>query len=224
MQATGFIKGDYDKWPELQEWAIGNDNLIKHPASWPVVLPGHDVSGWTPNPFYVRGAEGRYWDASSLVGLERQSNARGLATADVDGDGDLDLAVANQWEASYVYINEARESGAFLGLHLNLVRDASGASSHLGHPIGPEDGWPALGATVKVTKPDGATLLRFVDGGNGHSGDSAAQIHVGLGEFTGSDPLKVEVRWRDASAQIQNANFKLHTGWHTVLLPFGMET
>ena len=35
LQATGFIKGDTYRWPELQELAMGNDELLSNPSSWP---------------------------------------------------------------------------------------------------------------------------------------------------------------------------------------------
>ena len=99
LQATGFIRGSVNRWPELHELAMGNDTLLSNPSVWPRFQPGTQLS---PGRlfFFVRGAGGRYEDLSNDVGLERAQITRGLAIADVDNDGRLDFAVANQWESS----------------------------------------------------------------------------------------------------------------------------
>ncbi len=40
LQATGFVKGEINRWPELQELALGNDELLHKPQSWLRVQPG----------------------------------------------------------------------------------------------------------------------------------------------------------------------------------------
>jgi len=45
LQATGFVKGDIDRWPELQELATGNDELLARASSWPRLKDGDDLSG-----------------------------------------------------------------------------------------------------------------------------------------------------------------------------------
>ena len=121
MQATGFVNGAKNRWPELQELAMGNDALLHLPGCWPHVRQGDDLSGHSSIPFFVRSGSGRYVDLSrETSGSMSPQVSRGIATADVDGDGDLDFAVANQWEASYFYRNDAPSCGSFLGLHLLL--------------------------------------------------------------------------------------------------------
>ena len=45
LQATGFKRGKVDRWPELQELATGNDELLRHPESWPRFQHDDDLSG-----------------------------------------------------------------------------------------------------------------------------------------------------------------------------------
>src|SRR5262249_31472405 len=45
VQAVGFVKGATDRWPELQELAMGNDALLHDPRNWPRFAPGDDPSG-----------------------------------------------------------------------------------------------------------------------------------------------------------------------------------
>ena len=45
LQADGFVKGNIDRWPWLQEMAMTNDDLLSNPAMWPNVGPGDDIAG-----------------------------------------------------------------------------------------------------------------------------------------------------------------------------------
>ncbi len=216
LQATGFVRGEVNRWPELHELAMGNDELLRDPRSWPRFQSGDDLSGHDSNPFFVRSESGRYVDVAANVGLENPQVSRGLATADVDADGDLDLAVANQWDVSYFYLNEAPEPGEFLGLHLRLPVDgASRTIAHAGHLAG---GRPAIGASAVVHLPDGRKLTAQVDGGNGHSGKRSPDLHFGLGDLQAGTRVQVDVWWRDADGQVQQEVLQLSPGWHTVLL------
>ncbi|MDY6785180.1 MAG: CRTAC1 family protein [Cyanobacteriota bacterium] len=201
LQATGFAKGEVNRWPELHELAMGNDQLLSNPKSWFRFQVGDDLNGNQPNPFFVQGSDGRYYNLAQELGLNRPQVTRGIATADVDGDGDLDFAIANQWDTSYFYRNESQNSGAFLELRLQQL-----------------SGSPAVGAIAKVSLPNGQKLIARVDGGNGHSGARSPELHFGLGEVNVESQLPVEVQWRDTEGQARQASFNLSSGVHTVLL------
>ena len=219
LQATGFMRGAVNRWPELHELAMGNDQLLHHPRSWPRFQPGDDLSGHTHNPFFVRAQDGRYYDLASELGLDQLQVSRGIATADVDGDGRLDFAVANQWDTSYFYHNESANAGAFLGLHLLLpLKELAQTSVHSGHPWIDLKGRPALGAFATVYLPDGRRLVAQVDGGNGHSGKRSTDLHFGLGQLSPNSMLRVELRWRDPDGQVHQETLRLSPGWYTVLL------
>jgi hypothetical protein len=221
VQAVGFVKGNVDRWPELQELAMSNDRLLNHPRSWPQFQPGDDLSGHQHNAFFVRAKDGRYYDLAVELGLGEPHVSRGIAVADVDGDGALDFVVANQWEPSYFYHNESKGRGEFLGLHLLLPLDANNAGktwARPGHP-GPDTlGRAAIGATATVYLPDGRRFVSQVDGGNGHSGKRGPELHFGLGTTQVNQPLRVEIRWRDAGGQVTSKTLSLAHGWHTVVL------
>jgi hypothetical protein len=223
IQATGFLKGRIDRWPELHELAMGNDALVRHGGAWPSFAPGDDLSGHAHNPFFVRGASGRYFDLAPDLGLDEPYVTRGIATADVDGDGDLDYAIGNQWERSLFYRNDRADDGrVFLGLNLVLPTggDPGDVAVRPGHPR-PGDGRPAIGAAVTVRRPDGGRLVGQVDGGNGHSGVRSPQLHFGLGVVADDTPVRVEVRWRDATGAPRSASLELTPGWHTLVLGSG---
>lgn len=206
LQAVGFLKGEVNRWPELHEVAMGNDQLLAIPGSWHRLTSGDDLSGQDHNPFYVRAKDGRFYDLAPEIKLGRSQVTRGIATADVNGDGKVDFAIANQWDTSFFYLNQARETNGFLGLRLRLpVADANLSR-------------PAIGAYVQVKTPDGRSQVSFVDGGNGHSGRRSPDVQFGLGKLSPDADLLVEVRWRDEKGQVRQQEFNLKSGWHTILL------
>src|SRR2546430_2062538 len=182
VQALGFIAGDTNRWAELQELAMGNDELLRHPGAWPVFRPGVDIAGHQRNPFFVRDRSGRYVDIAADLGLANPGVSRGIAIADVDHDGRPDAAIANQWAASTFLHNTGPRRG-YLGLQL-LLPTAHGPAR------------PAIGAPVPVVKPDATTLRQQLYPANGHTRVNSPELLLGLGTGTGG-PLSVTVRWRD---------------------------
>jgi hypothetical protein len=221
LQAVGFVRGEVDCWPELQELAMGNDLFLHDPTSWPRFRPGIDLSGRLRNPFFARGADGRFHDVAAELGLAEPGVSRGIATADVDGDGRLDFAVANQWAPSSFYHNESDGRAAFLGLHLRLPLRTDGSVAtrvRPGHPGPDTPGRPAIGAAAIVVLPDGRRLAAQVDGGNGHSGKRSPDLHFGLGPQDPSATLRVDLSWRDGGGRVRRETLNLKPGWHTVQL------
>lgn len=218
IQATGFLKGKINRWPELQSLGTANSEIMHNPKFWPGFKPGDELSGHETNPFFVRAADGRYYDISDKLGLDDPMVSRAIAIADVDGDGRVDYALANQWGPSFFFHNESPNVGAFLGLNLLLPSEPQTLKVRPGHP-GPDTlGRPAIGASVTVRLPDGRQLTAQVDGGSGHAGKRSPQLHFGLGNLPGSTQLEVNIRWRGPGGQVQQRTLSLPTGWHTIQL------
>jgi enediyne biosynthesis protein E4 len=221
VQATGFLKGTTNRWPEGQELAATNDQLLSDPRVWPDYRPGADFSVGDRLYFFARAADGRFYDISHRLGLATPMVTRGIALADVDGDGRLDFAVANQWEPSFLFRNTAPNPGAFLGLHLRLPvgpQTSEKTAVLKGHPRADMPSRPAIGAAVTVHLPDGRRLVSQVDGGSGHSGKRAPDIHLGLGNVEAGALLNVDVRWRGADGKMRSRTLQVTPGWHTVWL------
>lgn len=225
LQATGFMKGNVNRWPELHEVVMGNDQLLRHPRSWPTLQAGDDISGNGHNFFFVRAPDGRFHDIAAQLATDQPLLTRGIATADVDGDGRLDYAVANQWGTSYFYHNESDNPGAFLGIRLRLpvgTGDVVGTRTRVcrerrGATVLPSR--PAIGAEARVFLTGRAPLVQQVDGGNGHSGKRSPDLQFGLGRLAGNQPVSVELRWRDARGTLQRETIQLSPGgWYTILL------
>jgi hypothetical protein len=93
LQATGFIRGDSNRWPELQELGTVHDQLTSNVVlSWPLIKEAADISGRDRNPFFVRAGD-RCVDVSREIGFGEDYVSRGLAVGDVDYDGALDPSV-----------------------------------------------------------------------------------------------------------------------------------
>ncbi|HEV2765904.1 MAG TPA: VCBS repeat-containing protein [Pyrinomonadaceae bacterium] len=222
VQATGLVKGTANRWPDLAQVGGGNDAFVRYQASWPTFLEGSEVDGSYPNPFWVRGPNGRYADLSGNLFPGLKPATRGIAVADVDGNGYPEMVYANFWEDSQFIKNQATGNN-FLGLHL-LLPAANGSpapaptttSVHQGHPTWRE-GTPAVGAFVEVELPDGRRLIRQVDGGNGHSGQRSPEVLFGLGR-TNAANIPVQITWRDQRGLLHRDSLKLAPGYNTVLL------
>ena len=223
IQATGFLKGRVNRWPELQALGTGNDSLMHDPRYWPRFNPGDDVSGDDKAAFFVQASRGRFQNVASLVGIEDGMVSRAIATADVDGDGRLDFAFGNQWSDSYFFRNRSKSAGAFLGLRLLIP--PSGTSTKFtvmegrpGTALGyPALGYPAIGAAAVVHTGE-RKMLSQIDGGSGHSGKKSPELHFGLGPLNSDSTLHVDLTWRDANGHPQSRSVQLKPGWHTVVL------
>jgi hypothetical protein len=218
LQATGFIQGSNNNWPEIQELGTANDVLISSVDSWPRIHYGADLAGRNQNPFFVQVGD-HFVDISKQIGFGESYVSRGIAIADIDLDGRLDMVVSNMWGPATYYHNESPRAGAFLGLHLLLPTGDTDSNATLvreGPPTGEIKGRAAVGAKVTITLPNGRVLTRQVDGGNGHSGKRSPDLHLGLGEVAG--PVQVKIDWRDRFGRVQHKVFRMNAGWYTVLL------
>jgi hypothetical protein len=189
LQAIGFVHGQHSRWPELQELAMGNDELLLHPASWPRVSAGDDISGQDHDRLFLPDANGKFHDVWPRLGLDRETVSRGIATSDVFGDGRLAIVIARQWGPSLFLRNTSRDIGRAIVIDLRVPGAVAGTRA-------------AIGAEARVVVPDNNkhfVVTSVVDGGSGHSGKRAAEIHLGVAQTRENELLDVDVTWRDES-------------------------
>lgn len=204
IQAAGFIQGRRNRWPELQEIAMGNDELLRFPAAWHRFGAGDDLSGHGHDRLLVAGADGRYHDVWPLTGLDRDTVSRAVAVGDVYGDGRLAVAIARQWMPSVFLRNDTPAAGRALVLDLRLPGKVAGTR-------------PAIDAVARVHRRDGKVVAAHVDGGSGHGGRRAPEIHVGLGDAAKDEPLRIEITWRDRAGLHRQVEHRV-PGRHRIVL------
>lgn len=217
-QATGFLKGKTDRWPELHEVAMGNDEVLSDPSVWPRFARGDDLSGHVPNAFFVR-IDGRYYDVAPKVGLADSAVTRGIATGDVDGDGDMDVALANQWEPSFFYENRLDDSNRSVVLRPCLRRQPSrmAGARLLDLTDRPTCRTPAF-VTGRLQRQHRPPIPRQLDLGNGHSGTRSAQLHWGLGEGSEDTERTIQLRWHGPEGTPYRDSIRVQPGSYTLLL------
>jgi hypothetical protein len=206
VQTLGFVKGDIDRWPWLQEMAMTNDDLLSNPAMWPNVQPGDDIAGSQPIAFWARTSSGEFANITKNIGLDVPIPTRGIATADTRGIGALDFAVARQWGPPAFYANQSPNRGNHLTLR--LCRPGVGGTA--------DAMTPAYGAHVLVTTADGRSQVLQLDGGSGHGGKRSFEVRAGLGGDSG--PVSIALRWRDLDGHLHTATQQLTAGTHTLVL------
>lgn len=220
IQATGFIKGEgNDQWPEFQELSF-TSNLIMHFAEvWPRINLGDDISGHQRNPFMVKH-EGRFYDISPELGMSQPRMSRGISIGDVDGDGDQDIVMAHQYEGFHLFRNTASNPGKFIGLRLLQPLDDFNNVfvHHKGLVRRPGLTRTAFGSTATIHFKDGSKQIAHVDGGSGHTSQTAPYIHFGLGKVSGTEVHKIELNWRDRRGKVHRKDVQLAPGWHTIVL------
>ncbi|MDT4987696.1 MAG: enediyne biosynthesis protein, partial [Micromonosporaceae bacterium] len=214
VQADGFVKGDIDRWPWLQELAMANDQLIRNPAMWPKAEAGDDISGRERLAFFARSTDGSHFvNISDDLKLGAPTPTRGIAVGDTTGTGYQDLAIARQWAPPVFFHNEHPAQNDFVGLR--LYRPVAGATS--GQPTGLQlPGTPAYGAVVTFTDRTGRVQLTRLDGGSGHTGKRSFDIFHGLGPS--HDPVTADISWRDLDGRVHTQTLTLKPGWHDLLL------
>lgn len=217
VQATGFVRGHTNRWPELHEIAMGNDELTPFGKAWPRISVGDDLSGHVRNAFFVLGKKGRYLNIAEPLELSRKPlMTRGIAIGDPDGDGDQDMVLANQWQTSTYYNNNSKNKNKYLAL--NIRRVANSQADKLTTVTGRVDvsgTTSVIGAVVKL--PD-LNRIAYIDGGNGHSGDNSKEIHFGLENIPLETAIRVELSWLDMQGKVRRNEMHLNPGIYTIFL------
>ena len=188
-----FADFDNDGWQDLYAvngmLSAGEENYIPVLLNM-ILLPGVDFtdlnswpdignrswSGYQKSKFFQSLGGDLFKEISSSVGLDNDSDGRGVAIADFDNDGLLDIYQTNANQPSLFYRNQSTHAGNWIQLKL----------------IGTDSNRDAIGARITLKAGD-LTLTREVAGGNGYSSQSSTRVHFGIGPASQVDSLRI--RW-----------------------------
>lgn len=203
-QAQGFVSGETNRWPELQELAMSNDSLLPSSPTWLNVQPGDDISGHNPNRLWcLQPQNQKFRDCAPIAGIDNKIPTRAYSVTDYNRDGKPDLLEANQWATSRALKNTSNVQPA-LTLRPELA-------------IGDGKTKEATGAKVRVTATSIGDQYRQLYPANGHTGQSSQDLYIGLGANKTAD--KVTVSWRNQKGKILTHDFSdVSVGFHRLIL------
>jgi len=134
---------------------------------------------------YHNNGDGTFTKVLDSVAVNDVSDSWAAAWGDYDNDGFLDLFVGNFDAANLLYHNNGNDNH---WLKLRLVGSRSNRA--------------AIGAKVRVRATiNGQTFwqMREVSGGDGTMGQDSLHVHVGLGDATNADLVRIE--WPSGTVQ-----------------------
>ena len=134
---------------------------------------------------YHNNGDGTFTKVLDSIAVKDGGDSRAPAWGDYDNDGFLDLFVGNGGEANLLYHNNGNDN-QWIKFRL----------------IGTRSNRAAIGAKVRVrTTINGKSIwqMREVPGGDGLRGQNSLHVHVGLGNATNADLVRIE--WPSGTVQ-----------------------
>lgn len=134
---------------------------------------------------YHNNGDGTFTKVLDSIAVNDGGDSRGTAWGDYDNDGFLDLFVSNNGGANSLYHNSTNDNH-WLKFRL----------------IGTQSNRAAIGAKVRVRATiNGQSFwqMREVPGGDGYAGQNSLHVHVGLGNATNADLVRIE--WPSGTVQ-----------------------
>jgi ASPIC/UnbV protein/VCBS repeat protein len=142
-------------------------------------------TGGTNDFLYHNNGDGTFTKVVGDIAVSDGTSSWSAAWGDYDNDGFLDLFVANRVGANFLYHNNTNENH-WLKFRL----------------IGTRSNRAAIGAKVRVRATiNGQTFwqMREVPGGDGTMGQNSLHVHIGLGDATKAEIVRVE--WPSGTVQ-----------------------
>jgi hypothetical protein len=143
-----------------------------------------DFAHYDPDNLLLLQADGRFQEAGSVSGIDKNTIGRGAAIVDLNMDGMLDLVVVNRKAPASIFRN--RGNGKYPGINTMgnwLAIELRQA----------EINRDAVGALISI-KTGNKVQTRRVQIGGGHASGKLGFVHVGLGV---AERASIRIKWPD---------------------------
>jgi len=203
---TGFGTAwiDYDNDGRLDLLTVnGAVQTIESLARAGDPLPLHQ-----PKRLFRNAGNGRFEDVTARAGAVflLSEVGRGAAFGDIDNDGDTDVVVSNNNGRARLLIDNVGNRNHWVGLRLVgsgdpkrvalRTTDVARGTPDVARPFKGRD---MLGASVRVTLPDGRSIFRRARSDGSYASANDPRVLVGLGDV--SKPVDVRVTWPDGEVE-----------------------
>lgn len=193
-QANGMVDDRLDRrFEKCPDYWYTNEKIARSPPSihsyankWGDIR-GYCIYGREKNRLYLNRGNGKlpqFVDIADSVGLDEETNSRGMASVDLDNDGYLDLVITHMFQPPTLLETIPERSSQTRSLEVQLESHA------------PRCNTQAVGSkvTVAYTNPAGdrLSLSRFVQIASGFSGQNPSSLHFGLGKAPRDIELTVD--------------------------------
>ncbi len=182
--SAAFLDADGDGWLDLfagryVEWSPEEDVACR-PDGVHASYCTPEVYRAAASRFYRNLGEGRFADASATSGIGALAGKTlGVVPLDHDRDGSMDLAVANDTEPNFLFVNQRDGTFAERGLEAGMALSASGATrGGMGIDAGDLAGQGLTDLVVGNFAQEMAALYRAAP--NGLYADQGAESGIGV--------------------------------------------
>ncbi|WP_127718388.1 FG-GAP-like repeat-containing protein [Halobacteriovorax sp. HLS] len=193
-QANGMVDDTVDKikescpdyWYVNEKIARSAPHIHTMANKWGDIR-GYCIFGKEKNRLYInKGTKKgtRFVDVAGLIGMDKETNSRGVSATDLNNDGSMDLVITHQFQGPTIYRNQPLQKKNWISFKLQ----GNGTTCNR----------DAINTRVTVSSGD-KVLMREVFSVNGFSSQSDRRLHFGLGDTT--SPISVAVKWCNGESE-----------------------
>ncbi len=194
-QANGMVDDSIDKrfkecpdfWYVNEKIARSGPQIHKYVHNWGDIR-GYCIYGKEKNRLYLNTGEevNTFVDVAEKIGMNEETNSRGMAGVDLNNDGSLDLIVTHQFSAPTIYKNESKSlANSWVGFQFK-GNGKTCNSKALGS---------RLELSFKDTKGKIKKQFKELQLVSGFTAQNDLRAHFGLGELGMNRVVDLKVTW-----------------------------
>ena len=206
VQANGMVDDSIDKkFDECPNYWYVNEKIARSAPSFHRYvnkwgdIRGFCIYGKEKNRVYLNSiGSTQFVDVADKVGVDEETNSRGIAIADLNNDGKLDFISTHMFHEPRFYENTMQTKNHFIGLEIASNNKVCNRE--------------AIGSVITIHYENQSQMREKVTV-NGFNSQSSKKVHFGLGKYSGV--VDVEINW----CGIEKKKYQLSSGrYHKVTL------